>query len=89
MSQCLIIPSSLLSLSSQVYSTERHGGLHSVMFKKIRSIAGFIASEAKHLFNYAEQTTKFGSTSYVFRKTFDTPVCHHTELFKYEEDYIL
>ena len=59
------------------------------MLKKICSIAGFIVSEVKHLFHYIEQTTKYDSTSYVFRKTFDTPVCHHTELFKCEEDYIL
>lgn len=76
-------------LSSQVSSAERHDGLYSLMFKKICSIAIFIVSEAKHLFNYAEQTTKYGSTSYIFRETFDTPVCHHTELFKCEEDYIL
>lgn len=46
-------------------------------------------SEAKRLFNYAKQGTKYGSTWYVFGKTFDTPVCHRTELFKCEEDYIL
>ena len=85
----MILPSSCLSLSFQVTSTERHDGLHSVIFKKIYKIAGFIVREAKHLFNYAEQTTKYGSTSYLFRKTFDTPVCHHPELFKCEEDYIL
>lgn len=85
----MILPSSWLSLSSQVSSTERHDGLHAVIYKKICIIAVFIVSEAKHLFNYAEQTTKYCSKSYLFRTTFDTPVCHHPELFKCEEDCIL
>lgn len=85
----MILPSPCLSLSSQVSSTERRDGLHSIIFKEICKIAGFIVREGKHLFNYVEQTTRYGSASYLFRKTFDTPVCHHTELFKCEEDYIL
>ena len=58
------------------------------MLKKICSKARFVVNEAKQLFNCEEQITKYISTFYVFRKTFDTPVCHHTELFK-REDYIL
>jgi len=59
------------------------------MFKKIFSITGFIVVEVKQSFRYTEQTAKYDRNSNVFRKTFDTPVCHHTELFKCEEDYIL